>query len=222
MVAADSDSDDSVTGYAITGGADMALFEIGVTSGALTFKSAPNFEDPQDSGTDNVHEVTVQATSGTDTREMTATQTIAVTVTDADEQSAKPDKPELEAVSGSSTSLTATWETPDKNGGPAITGYKLEYKLSTETSWTAFAHTGTAGHHDHHRADGGHGLPGAGAGGERRDGQRLVGRLGRGEHECGDGHPDLHAERRRPLVRRGDGGSQYLGWKHVLRLLRFF
>ena len=47
-------------------------------------------------------------------------------------------------MTGSSTSLTATWETPDKNGGPAITGYKLEYKLSTETSWTAFAHTGTA------------------------------------------------------------------------------
>ena len=141
VLAADSDADDSVTGYAIAGGADMALFEIGATSGELAFKTAPDFEDPD---TDNVHEVTVRATSGTGTREMTATQTITVTVTDAAEQSAKPDKPELEAVSGSSTSLTATWETPDKNGGPAITGYKLEYKLSTETSWTAFAHTGTA------------------------------------------------------------------------------
>ena len=144
VAATDSDSDDSVTGYAITGGADMALFEIGATSGELTFKSAPNFEDPQDSDTNNTYVVEVTATSGTGTRVMTADQTITVTVTDADEQSAKPDKPELEAVSSSSTSLTATWETPDKNGGPAITGYKLEYKLSTETSWTAFAHTGTA------------------------------------------------------------------------------
>ena len=141
VLAADSDADDSVTGYAIAGGADMALFEIGATSGELAFKTAPDFEDPD---TDNVHEVTVRATSGTGTREMTATQTITVTVTDAAEQSAKPDKPELEAVSGSSTSLTATWETPELNGGPAITGYKLEYKLSTETSWTAFAHTGAA------------------------------------------------------------------------------
>ena len=141
VAATDSDSDDSVTGYAIAGGADMALFEIGATSGELAFKTAPDFEDPD---TDNVHEVTVRATSGTGTRVMTADQTITVTVTDAAEQSAKPAAPTLAKVSGSSTSLTATWEPPDKNGGPAITGYKLEYKLSTETSWTAFAHTGTA------------------------------------------------------------------------------
>ena len=144
VVAADSDSDDSVTGYEIAGGADQGAFSIGATSGVLTFNSAPNFEAPSDTDTNGSYVVTVQATSGTGPREMTADQTITVTVTDADEQSAKPDKPELEAVSGSSTSLTATWETPDKNGGPAITGYKLEYKLSTETSWTAFAHTGTA------------------------------------------------------------------------------
>ena len=85
VVASDSDADDSVTGYAITGGADMALFEIGAATGVLTFKSAPNFEDPEDSGTDNGYEVTVQATSGTGTRVMIADQTIAVTVTNADE-----------------------------------------------------------------------------------------------------------------------------------------
>ena len=85
VAATDSDADDSVTGYAITGGTDMALFEIGATSGELTFKSAPNFEVPGDSGTDNVHEVTVRATSGAGTRVMTADQTIAVTVTNVDE-----------------------------------------------------------------------------------------------------------------------------------------
>ena len=87
--------------------------------------------------------VTVEATSGTGDREMTATQTITVTVTDADEKSAKPDKPTLAKVTGSSTSLTATWTKPGLNGGPDIAGYKLEYKLSTETSWTAFTHTGS-------------------------------------------------------------------------------
>ena len=141
VVAADSDADDSVTGYEITGGADMDLFEIGATSGALTFKTAPDFEDPN---TDNVHEVTVQATSGTGTRVMTEDQTITVTVTDVAEQSAKPDKPKLEAVSGSSTSLTATWEAPDKNGGPAITGYDLQYRAAPAGTWMDFAHTGTA------------------------------------------------------------------------------
>ena len=141
VLAADSDADDSVTGYAIAGGADMALFEIGATSGELAFKTAPDFEDPD---TDNVHEVTVRATSGTGTRVMTADQTIAVTVTDADEQSAKPAPPALAAVSGSSTSLTATWEKPDLNGGPDITGYKLEYRAAPAGTWMDFAHTGTA------------------------------------------------------------------------------
>ena len=141
--ASDNDTEDDVTGYAITGGADQALFDINGTSGALTFKSAPDFEDPQDAGADNTYVVTVQATSGTGTREMTATQTITVTVVDALEKSAKPDKPTLAAVSGSSTSLTATWTKPDLNGGPEITGYDLQYRVGT-TDWEDFAHTGTA------------------------------------------------------------------------------
>ena len=143
VVAEDNDAGDDITGYAITGGADN-LFFAGVDFGDLQFDAAPNYENPQDSGADNTYEVTVQATSGTGTREMTATRTFTVTVTDVAEQSAKPDKPTLAAVSGSSTSLTATWEAPDKNGGPAITGYDLQYKESTESSWEDFAHTGTA------------------------------------------------------------------------------
>ena len=83
--ASDNDTEDDVTGYAITGGADQALFSIDSTSGALTFDMAPDFEDPQDAGADNSYEVTVQATSGTGTREKTATQTIAVTVINVDE-----------------------------------------------------------------------------------------------------------------------------------------
>ena len=51
----------------------------------LTFKSAPNFEDALDQGTDNDYVVEVTATSGAGTREMTADQTITVTVTNADE-----------------------------------------------------------------------------------------------------------------------------------------
>ena len=135
VVATDSDTDDDITGYAITGGADMALFEIGATSGELTFKSAPNFEDPQDSGTDNVHEVTVQATSGAGTREKTATQTITVTVTDVDTEA--PGKPGTPTVSaGSATSLRVNWSAPS-NAGPPITGYDVRHRTSSpEGSWT--------------------------------------------------------------------------------------
>ena len=41
VVASDSDSEDDITGYAITGGADQGKFSIHSTSGALTFKAAP-------------------------------------------------------------------------------------------------------------------------------------------------------------------------------------
>ena len=85
VAATDSDADDSVTGYEITGGVDQGAFSIGAMSGALTFKSAPNFEAPSDTDTNGSYVVTVEATSGTGTREMTATQTITVTVTNADE-----------------------------------------------------------------------------------------------------------------------------------------
>ena len=141
--ASDSDTGDDITGYALTGGADQALFSIGSTSGVLTFQAAPNYEDAQDANTDNAYLVEVQATSGTGDREQTATQTITVTVQDANEQPDKPAKPTLAAVSGSATSLTATWEKPDLNGGPDITGYNVNYRVSTATAWETFTHSGT-------------------------------------------------------------------------------
>ena len=58
MVATDADAGDSITGYAISGGADQGKFSI-TNSGALTFKSAPNYEDPTDTGTDNTYAVEV-------------------------------------------------------------------------------------------------------------------------------------------------------------------
>ena len=48
VVASDSDADDSVTGYAIQGGADRSKFSIVETTGVLTFASAPNFEPTAD------------------------------------------------------------------------------------------------------------------------------------------------------------------------------
>jgi VCBS repeat-containing protein len=67
--------------YSIIGGADAALFTIDATTGVLTFVSAPNFEAPADNGNNNVYDVVVQVSDGTDAD----TQTIAVTVTDTNE-----------------------------------------------------------------------------------------------------------------------------------------
>src|SRR5439155_1317008 len=59
-----------------------ALFAIDATTGALSFKSAPNFESPADAGGDNVYDVTVQAK---DKGGLVDTQAIAVTVTDVND-----------------------------------------------------------------------------------------------------------------------------------------
>ena len=76
------DADDEITGYAITGGADRAFFEIhgaSTPSDLLRFKAAPDFETPQDANKDNVYTVILTATSGTGDRELTANQTLTIT-----------------------------------------------------------------------------------------------------------------------------------------------
>ena len=84
VVATDGDSADSVTGYTLTGGADQGKFSI-TGDGALTFQAAPDFESPADADSNNQYLVVVTATSGADSRALTATQTITVTVQDANE-----------------------------------------------------------------------------------------------------------------------------------------
>ncbi len=68
-------------------GADSGAFSIDANSGALAFDSTdfpngPNYETPADADTDNVYEVTVQATEGTGEDAVTASLGVAVTVTD--------------------------------------------------------------------------------------------------------------------------------------------
>ena len=141
VVASDSDTDDTVTGYAIQGGADRSTFSIVETSGVLTFASAPNFEAPADADTDNAYVVVVRATSGTGARVKTADQTITVTVTDvAGEAPGVPAAPMVTAASA--TSVTAAWTAP-ANAGPPITDYDYRYRVTApQGSWTEV--TGTA------------------------------------------------------------------------------
>ena len=137
--ASDGDAGDDITGYAITGGADQALFEIGATDGALTFKTAPNFEAPSDTDTNGSYVVTVEAASGADEREKTATQTITVTVTDVSGEA--PGKPAAPAVAAASvTSLSVSWTAP-ANAGPAITDYDYRHRTSPDGSWTEVTDT---------------------------------------------------------------------------------
>ncbi len=81
VTATDPDASSTLT-FSISGGADAARFAVNPASGALTFVVAPDFETPADVGANNVYDVTVQVSDGAGG---TDSQTIAVTVTNANE-----------------------------------------------------------------------------------------------------------------------------------------
>ncbi|EJM95688.1 putative calcium-binding protein, partial [Pseudomonas sp. GM74] len=83
VAATDVDLPAQTLGYSIVGGADAAKFSIVSGTGVLSFISAPNFEAPTDSGTNNVYDLIVRASDGT----LFDDQAIAVTVTGVNDNS---------------------------------------------------------------------------------------------------------------------------------------
>ena len=149
VVAGDPDDGDVVTGYAITGGADQAKFSIDGSSGVLSFKAAPDYENPQDVASttpanaagNNEYLVEVTATSGADGRALTATQAITVTVTDVDEKPGSVGPLTFQITEGRTPQNVVTldlrviWTKPRSLGG-AITGYDVEWRIRRGGSWT--------------------------------------------------------------------------------------
>ena len=88
VVASDSDAEDRITGYSVSGGADRSLFRIN-SGGVLSFHSTPDFESPSDAGRNNEYVVEVTVTSGTGVRERSATERIAVRVKNVNKQDAE-------------------------------------------------------------------------------------------------------------------------------------
>ena len=76
-----SDFDNTHLTFSLIGGADQTKFSINPSSGVLSFFTAPNYEEPSDSGGNNVYDVVVQVSDG----DLTDSQSIAVTVTNVNE-----------------------------------------------------------------------------------------------------------------------------------------
>ena len=81
-------------------GTDAGAFNI--SSGILSFRSTPNYENPADSNSDNVYNVTVKATSGN----ISATRSVTVVVTNVNEDGSVSISPSGQPRVG--TALTAS------------------------------------------------------------------------------------------------------------------
>ena len=134
VAAEDPDSGDGVS-YEITGGADALKFDIGETTGGLTFKVPPNYEraadvastDPLNDAGNNEYVVTVTATGGTADRALTAEQTITVSVRNVDEAG---------TVSFSQVGAAIRAKLSDPDGGVNSRSWQWARSSDRSTGWT--------------------------------------------------------------------------------------
>ena len=133
---------DSLT-FSIVGGADAELFQI--AGGVLGFKAAPDFEmprdvastDPANAAGNNLYLVRVRASDGGSSAEAT----IRVRVTDEADTAGAIGT--LALSQGGATSMHLYWSEAARAGGPAITGYDVQYKRNTVSAWSTKSHSGT-------------------------------------------------------------------------------
>jgi len=105
VTATDEDLPPQSITFSIVGGADQSQFSI-TSGGVLTFAAAPDYEAPDDSNTDNVYVVTVEAA---DSEGGSTTQTISVTVTPENDNSPQFTSSDSKSIPENTTSvLTVT------------------------------------------------------------------------------------------------------------------
>jgi uncharacterized repeat protein (TIGR03803 family) len=93
--------------YSKIGGADSARFTIDSTSGALRFRTAPDFENPTDADRNNTYLVVVRASDGT----LSDSQAITVTVTDVQESTLPVNLVNVRAAQKATGSIQVEWTT---------------------------------------------------------------------------------------------------------------
>ena len=126
------------------GGDDAASFDIDPSTGQLITKA------PLDEGTKDSYSVTVTVDDG-ETRDSPITQDVTISVTEVTELPVAPVPPIVVSWDDSSTadadesttSLRVIWHAPENMGRPDIITYAVQYKESTQTSFTDDDHSGS-------------------------------------------------------------------------------
>ena len=96
----------------------------------LRFNQAPNYEDPQDSGRDNVYEVTLQASDGTTANDQDLEITVTVTNVDEDGEVTLTTLQPKEGFT-----ITATLTDPDGGDGDPLPIASTETNLTEDAMW---------------------------------------------------------------------------------------
>ena len=143
-----TDSANTLT-WSVESADDGGFFEIGSTSGVLTFKNAPNFEDKQDAGNDNVYNVTVTVTdNGIDGargsgNHLSVSKSLAVTVTDVNETPTLTSAPSSATFDENATGVVATYVATDPDATTGTMSWDLqgndagEFNITSTVNGTA-------------------------------------------------------------------------------------
>ena len=137
-----SDADGDSLTFTISSGSDADLFSIGSSSGVVTFVTAPDFEIPGDTNTDNVYELTVRVSDGT----AAATQAFTVTVTN--DTSDDPVSANFDGVlirDGYIQSATVCIPVMDSDGDATCTGATYSTSTNSDGSFSLQVDDGVSG-----------------------------------------------------------------------------
>ena len=143
-----NDSSNTLT-WSVESADDGNFFDIDSSSGVLTFKSAPNFEDPQDAGSNNVYNVTVTVTDNGihgargGSNHLSMSKPLAVTVTDVNEAPTLTTAPTAPSFDENGTGVVATYIATDPDATTGTMSWDLmgndagDFNITSITNGTA-------------------------------------------------------------------------------------
>jgi serralysin len=136
ITATDADLPAQVLTYSILGGADSALFTINPSTGALDFITGRDYEIPGDAGSDNIYNVTVQASDGA----LSVTQDIVVSIVPANDNTPVITSQNYYSIPENTNTIAAIIATDtDRPAQP------LTYSISGGADGTKFSILGNTG-----------------------------------------------------------------------------